>query len=106
RREQRIAADPGVSRGSLGEAPIDDDPDVGRGAADIEGDQALFALSALGQRTAPRTAENPRRWPREEGQDRAPRDGRRGHDAAIGAHDMQFGGKALLTEARVKPGDI
>ena len=91
RRQHRIAADPGVAGGRLGKTPVDDDADIGRGAADIEGDQPI----ASGQRAAPGAAEDARSRPREQGQHRALRDGRRGRDAAIGAHHVQIGGEAF-----------
>ena len=43
RHEQRIAGDPGVARGGLADPVLRDDPDVGRGAADVERDQPLAA---------------------------------------------------------------
>jgi hypothetical protein len=52
RRQHRVAADPRVAGGSLGKTPVDDDADIGRGAADIEGDQPI----APQQRAAPGAA--------------------------------------------------
>jgi len=43
RREERVAADPGVKRGGLADRPVDDDPDVGGGAAHVERDQSISA---------------------------------------------------------------
>jgi len=43
RRQHGEAADPGVARARLGEMPVDGNADIGRGAADIEGDELLVA---------------------------------------------------------------
>ena len=63
RHQNGKTADPGVARGRLGETAVDDDTDIGRGAADIEGDQPV----APGQRAAPGTAEHAGSRSREQG---------------------------------------
>jgi hypothetical protein len=99
RRQHRVAADPRVAGGSLGKTPVDDDADIGRGAADIEGDQAI----ASRQPTAPGAPKNAGSRSREQRQHRGLRDGCRCGDAAIGAHHVQIGGEAFVAEAARQP---
>ena len=80
---------------AFGKTPVDDDADIGRGAADIEGDQPI----ASRQRTAPGAPENAGSRPREQGRDGNLGNRCRCRDPAIGAHHMQIGGKALGVEA-------
>ena len=54
RHEQRVAADPGVPRGCLADAPLGDDPDVGRRAAHVERDQPAAAGRAAPAHWPPR----------------------------------------------------
>jgi hypothetical protein len=79
RRQHRVSSDPCVSGRRLGKAPVDDDADIGRGAADVERDQPI----ALRQRATPGAAEDTGGWPREQRRYRDPGDGRWCRNPAI-----------------------
>ena len=96
------ARDPGVARGGFSEAAFGHDADVGRGAADIEGDEVALAR----QRTRPVAADHARRRAREQGEDGALGDhGGRG-DAAVGRHDAQVGPEAAGLDVGFELGDV
>ena len=92
RGHHRIAADPGIPRRGLGELAIDNQADIGGGAANIKGDQTF----ARGPFAAHGTAQHTRCRARQQCQDGPFRDHGAGGDAAVGAHDMQVRREAIV----------
>ncbi len=94
--------DPGVARGRLAEAAFRHDADVGRGAADIEGDEVAPAR----ERARPVAADHARRRAREQGEHRPlGHHGGRRH-AAVGGHDAQVGLEARRLDLRFEARDV
>ena len=87
RHQHGEARDPGVARGRLAEAALRHDADIGRGAADVEGDEVAPARQAA----RPVAADHAGRRAREQGEHRplGHHAGRR--DAAVRRHDAQVG---------------
>ena len=102
RHQHRVAADPGIARGRLAVAAVDDDADVGAGAADIEGDEA----PAAGMLRRPGAAQHAGGRPGHEGDDRHVRHHRRRRDAAVGAHDVEVAGNAGLLQPALEAAHI
>ena len=61
RQQQRKAGDRGAARVGLGVAAVDDDADVGAGAADVEGDELARPLSSPIQAPPSTPAASPER---------------------------------------------
>ena len=96
RHQHGEARDPGVARRRLAEAALRHDADVGRGAADVEGDEVAPARQAA----RPVAADHAGRRTREQGEH-----GPFGHhagrgDAAVGRHDAQVGLEARGADLR------
>ncbi len=90
------ARDPGVARRRLAEAAFGDDADIGRGAADIEGDEVAPARQAA----RPVAADHAGRRARQQGEHRPLGDhGGRRH-AAVRRHDAQVGLEARGLDLR------
>ena len=99
RHQHGEARDPGVARGGLAEAALRHDADVGRGAADVEGDEVASARQAA----RPVAADHAGRRTREQGEH-----GPFGHhagrgDAAVRRHDAQVGLEARGADLRFQP---
>ena len=99
RHQHGEARDPGVARGGLAEAALRDDADIGRGAADVEGDEVASARQAA----RPVAADHAGRRTREQGEH-----GPFGHhagrgDAAVRRHDAQIGLEARGADLQFQP---
>ena len=98
----RKARDPGIARGGLAEAAIGHDADIGRGAADIEGDEVAPAREAA----RPVAADHARRRTRQERKHRPlGHHGGRRH-AAVRGHDAKIGLEARSLDLRFEPGHV
>ena len=96
RHHHREAGDPGVARRRLAEAALRDDADIGRGAADIEGDQVALAR----QPARPVAADHAGGRAGQQGEHRPLGHHRRRRDAAVRRHDAQVGLEAARPRCR------